>query len=81
MVPVLAFENLGPLDALKRSAYLFRKNWGEKVVGGFSFGLIFFLLSLPDFLLPVAGGMLAGRTGLVVGAVLMVLYFVLLAVW
>ncbi len=79
VVPVLAIENLGPLDALKRSAQLFRKNWGEKIVAGFSFGLIFFLLSLPGFLLPMAGRMLAGSTGLLVGTALMSLYFVLLA--
>ena len=79
VVPVLAFENVGPVDAVKRSAQLFRKNWGEEVVGGFSFGLIFFLLSLPGFLLPIAGNLLAGMTGLVTGAVVMVLYFLLTA--
>lgn len=80
VVPVLAFENLGPIDALKRSAELFRKNWGEEVVGGFSFGLIFFLLGIAGFVLPVAGGMLAGFTGFLVGAAVMILYFVVLAV-
>jgi len=80
VVPVLALEGLGPVDALKRSAQLFRKTWGEQVVGGFSFGLIFFLLALPGFVLPVAGGVLGGMPGLIAGAVLMILYFVLLAV-
>lgn len=80
VVPVLALEKLGPIDALKRSAELFKKNWGEEVVGGFSFGLIFFLLSLPGFLLPIAGVMAAGIKGLIVGGVLMFLYFILLAV-
>jgi len=80
VVPILAFEKLGPVDALKRSAQLFRKTWGEQVVGGFSFGLIFFLLAIPGFLLPVAGGMIAGMGGLIAGAVVMILYFVLLAV-
>lgn len=48
IVPVLAFENLGPIDAFKRSVQLFRKTWGERVVAGVSFGLIF---ALPWFLL------------------------------
>ena len=36
VVPVLAFEDLTPVDAVKRSAKLFRDTWGEKVIGGFS---------------------------------------------
>ena len=41
IVPVLAFDNLGPIDAVKRSAKLFRETWGENVAAGVSFGLIF----------------------------------------
>ncbi len=41
IVPVLAFENLGPVDALKRSARLFRATWGENFIAGVSFSLIF----------------------------------------
>jgi Family of unknown function (DUF6159) len=80
VVPILAFEELGPIDALKRSSQLFRKNWGEEVVGTFSFGLIFFLLALPGVLLPIAGASLAGGYGATAGAALMVVYFILLAV-
>ncbi len=80
VVPVLAFENLGPFEALKRSAQLFRRNWGEQVVGTFSFGLIFFLLALPGLLLPILGGALAGNYGMTAGASLMVIYFIVLAV-
>ena len=80
VVPVLAFEDLGPIEALKRSSQLFRRNWGEQVVGTFSFGLIFFLLALPGLLLPILGGSLAGGYGMTVGASLMVIYFIVLAV-
>jgi Family of unknown function (DUF6159) len=80
VVPILAFEDLGPLEALKRSAHLFRSNWGEEVVGTFSFGLIFFLLALPGILLTILGGSLAGGTGAVIGASLMAIYFIFLAV-
>ncbi|MBI3665511.1 MAG: DUF4013 domain-containing protein [Acidobacteria bacterium] len=80
VAPVLAFENLGPIDALKHSARLFRDNWGENVVGGFSFGLTFFLLSLPGFAL-FALAAASGRTGgLLLGAVVLVLYLLLLSV-
>src|SRR5882762_5517472 len=40
VVPVLAFEDLSPIDAVKRSAKLFRDTWGEKVIGGFSLSLV-----------------------------------------
>jgi hypothetical protein len=80
VVPILAFENLGPIEALKRSAELFRKNWGEQVVGTFSFGLIFFVLALPGIALPILGGAIGGGTGATLGACLMVIYFIFLAV-
>ena len=80
VVPVLAFENLGPVEAFNRSAELFRKNWGEEVVGTFSFGLIFFLLALPGFILPILGSALFGGIGATVGGCTMIIYFIFLSV-
>ena len=80
VVPVLAFENLGPVQAFSRSAELFRKNWGEEVVGTFSFGLIFFLLALPGIALPLLGGALFGGIGVTVGGCMMIIYFIFLSV-
>ncbi len=80
VVPVLAFENLGPVEAFSRSAQLFRKNWGEEVVGTFSFGLIFFLLALPGIALPLLGGALFGGIGVTVGGCTMIIYFIFLSV-
>ena len=37
-VPVLVTKNVGPIDAVKESAALFRKTWGEQVVGNFGMG-------------------------------------------
>ncbi len=39
VVPVLAYENLGPADAFKRSATMMRNKWGESIAASFSFGL------------------------------------------
>lgn len=80
VVPVIAFENVGPMEALHRSAELFRKNWGEEVVGSFSFGLIFTLLAVPGILFPILGGALAGGLGVTLGICLMVLYFIALSI-
>ncbi|MFZ0704229.1 MAG: DUF6159 family protein [Candidatus Korobacteraceae bacterium] len=81
VIPLLAAENIGPVEALSKSAHIFRKTWGEEVVGGFSFGLLFSLLALPGLLLP----MLAVRSGLGPAAMLasvagMVIYWLLLGV-
>jgi len=81
VVPVLAFEDLTPIDAVKRSAKLFRDTWGEKVVGGFSLSLVSLVLLLPGFGLWIAAMFLGGIQGLLIGTVLMVLYFLLLSVF
>ena len=81
VVPVLAFEDLTPIDAVKRSSKLFRDTWGEKVIGGFSLSLVSMVLMLPGFGLWVAAMILGGITGLLVGTVLMIVYFLLLSVF
>jgi hypothetical protein len=80
VVPILAFEELSPFEALSRSAELFRKTWGEQVVGGFSFGLIFFLLTLPGLLMPLVGHVLGGQAGLIIGIGWFVIYILLISV-
>jgi Family of unknown function (DUF6159) len=79
VVPLLAAEDIGPSEALYRSAEIFRHVWGEEVVGGFNFGIIFLVLSLPGLLLPLASARF-GHTGLFVGIALMTIYLVLLGV-
>jgi hypothetical protein len=81
VVPVLAFEDLSPMDAFKRSSKLFKDTWGEKVIGGFSFGLISMLLMLPSFGLFFVAIVLGGLKGAILGFVLMILYMLLLSVF
>jgi hypothetical protein len=45
VVPVLVVENVGPLEAVKRSGSLLRKTWGEQIIGGAGIGLVFGLIS------------------------------------
>ncbi len=40
VVPVLVNEDVGPIDAVKRSSALLKKTWGEQVVGNFGIGSI-----------------------------------------
>lgn len=81
VVPVLAFEDLTPIDAVKRSAKLFRDTWGEKVIGGFSLSLVTFALMLPGIGLVIVATVLGGATGLLIGLAIMFLYFLLLSVF
>ena len=45
-VPVLVTRDVGAIDAVKESASLFKKTWGEQMVGNVGFGLITFLIML-----------------------------------
>lgn len=40
-VPVLVVENVGPIDAVKRSIELLKKTWGEQLVAQFGIGAVF----------------------------------------
>ncbi|MGD0499796.1 MAG: DUF6159 family protein [Bryobacteraceae bacterium] len=51
MAPVLIMENRGVYDSIHRSSELFRKQWGEELIGSFGFGLLNALLLAPGFLL------------------------------
>ena len=80
VAPVLAFEDVGPMDALQRSAEMLRKTWGEELAGGFSLGLIMFLLALPAIAVYVAVLMHADSLRIVGGGILLILYLLFLGV-
>lgn len=46
VIPILVIENIGPIDAIKRSTQLLKKTWGEQLIGSFSIGLIFGLITV-----------------------------------
>ena len=80
VVPVLAFEDLTPFEALKRSTRLFKDTWGERVKGGFSLGLISLLLMLPGLGLFIFSMMIGGATAVLIGFFGMILYILMLSV-
>ena len=55
VVPVLAVEGVGPIEAIKRSGGLLRKTWGEQIIGNVGIGLLFGLLM---FVVLIIGGLL-----------------------
>ncbi len=61
VVPVLVTRDVGPVDAVKESAMLLKKTWGENIAGqaglGLAFGLIQFGIIIGGIVLVVAAGM------------------------
>jgi hypothetical protein len=61
-VPILVTENIGPIEAVKESAGLFKRTWGEQVVGNFGLGMAVFLAGLSWTL--VSGALIVGAANL-----------------
>lgn len=51
VVPVLAAENVGPIEAVKRSGAYLRKTWGEQIVGNAGMGAVFGVMTFGSILL------------------------------
>jgi hypothetical protein len=66
-VPVIAYEGLGPLATLRRSASLFRERWGEQTAGVVGVGVLAGVAVIPGVLVILAGVAKSGA-----GAVLLV---------
>ena len=79
VVPVLVMENKGPIAALKESISLLKQTWGEQLISNFSFGTIFFVLSIPAFLLIFLGFYLGGAVAGIACAVVAVIYLMVLS--
>lgn len=70
VVPVMVYENLGVLEAIKRSTLLIKNTWGEQIGASFSFYLIGFIICWPFLFLAFA---LLYGAGSIVGFLLLVL--------
>jgi hypothetical protein len=46
VVPVLVSQNVGPIEALKQSASLLKRTWGENAIGNIGIGMVFGFISL-----------------------------------
>ncbi|MHB1260496.1 MAG: DUF6159 family protein [Thermoplasmatota archaeon] len=82
MVPILLFESDGLGSSVKRSAGLFRKNWGEAVIGAGGLGLAGMVFTFGAILIGlIALFLLAplGVNGAIVGMAILVLGVILVA--
>jgi hypothetical protein len=55
VVPVLVVEDVGPIEAVKRSAAYLKRTWGEQLAGNLGMGAVFGLIGLAIGLAGVAG--------------------------
>jgi hypothetical protein len=80
VVPVLVSREVGAMDAVKESASLLRKTWGENVIDQGGIGLVFGLITFAAILLGVAlvvGAAMSQSVVLIVAAVALVAIVVL----
>ncbi len=70
-VPVIALENTGPIETLRRSAGIFRERWGEQVTGQFSIGGIVLLFTFLPAIALVGIGYAVGN-GVLLGVLIAV---------
>jgi hypothetical protein len=82
VVPVLVTRELGPIEAVKESADLLKRSWGENLIGNVGLSLVFAAAYLGFVILAVLASMLAaqfGRALLVTAILLAVVGFLALA--
>jgi len=81
-VPVLVNENVGPIDAVTRSAGLLKKTWGENLIGNAGFGFVFGLISLLVVITGVAlligaAALKSAALAILVGALMLIAFIVI----
>ena len=79
VVPIIAYEDLGPIAAFKRSSQLMKQKWGESLGATFSFGLIQFIamiiLMIPCFIIGSLVGPFLGVALALLGAFIIAAIF------
>jgi hypothetical protein len=71
-VPIIVFEDLGPVNALKRSGTLLKQTWGENVFAQLGLGIV--------MIVPVLVALLIGGLGIASGTALVAVPLVAVAV-
>ncbi len=85
VVPVLVSQDIGPIDAVKRSAELLKKTWGQNLIGTGGIGLVFGLaivglvvVGAGLITLAVSSGILAVTITAIVAVVVALLLLILI---
>ena len=79
-VPVIAIEGTGPFETIQRSASMFRQRWGQQITGNIAIGGAVFLFGVLPAVLLIAVGVAVWSSASFLGALLVVLGAILLAI-
>jgi hypothetical protein len=80
VIPVLVVEDVGPIGAIKRSASLLKKTWGEQIIGNAGIGLIFGLIGLAVAAVGIALGVVVINAGATAAGVVLIVLTILAVV-
>jgi hypothetical protein len=80
VVPVLVLEDKGVFDAVKESASLIRKTWGETIIGSGSIMLVFIIVGVVGFLGVLATMVLGSPIVFGIALALFIVLVIILAV-
>ncbi len=69
VIPILIVDNVGPIEAIKRSGGIFKRTWGEQVTANFGFGLISFAAIVVAAIPAVLVGLVSPVAGIAIGVV------------
>lgn len=80
VIPVMVFEDISVFESIKRSGYLFKKTWGENVIGQFSIGFVFLILGIAG-IIPLILVLMTGSFVLIIPIfALVVIYWIFLGI-
>ena len=69
VIPILVTEEVGPIEAVKRSSQLLKKTWGEQLIGNIGIGLIFGLIIFGLIILFIPIALYTLSQGLLIAAI------------
>jgi len=79
VIPIFVIEKKGPIEALKDSAKLLKKTWGENLISGVGFGVVSLILVIPAVIIMILITSMAGPGFGVPMIITMVFYFVVVS--
>jgi hypothetical protein len=80
VIPVIVVENKGVIESMRGSVALFRRTWGESIVGQVGIGLPFVILAFVG-IIPMAAAFMTGSRGVIIAAlVVFVIWIALLSI-
>jgi hypothetical protein len=80
VIPVLVVEDVGPIGAIKRSASLLKKTWGEQIIGNAGIGLVFGLIGFAIAAIGIALGVVVINAGVTAAGVAIIVLAILAVV-